>query len=128
MKQIILLDLNYTLVGNSEKKRAPFIEQIKLETYRMDLIELVRPHYVILITARPVKYQAPTLGSIAQKTGWKPQEYFFNDTNLAPQWFKRSVVINRLTKFHSEQMIAIESNPKTINEYKKMGILCLSVQ
>ncbi|MGB1127627.1 MAG: hypothetical protein ACPG3X_04575 [Opitutales bacterium] len=44
---IYLLDLNYTLVANSPKRRdppiRPFIRQIEQEAYRQWLIELLRP-------------------------------------------------------------------------------------
>ncbi|MFA6109796.1 MAG: hypothetical protein WDA75_13605 [Candidatus Latescibacterota bacterium] len=129
MKTIILLDLNYTLVSNSEKKKAPFIKQIEGEEYRKELIELVRPHTVLLITARPIKYEVSTIESLRTKTGWTPQFTAFNKYNLAPHLFKKKIVTEQIQiKFQDVVLIAIESNPKTIAEYKKLGILCLSVQ
>jgi hypothetical protein len=128
MKPVILLDLNYTLVENSHMKRTPFIEQIKLERYRQDLIELMKPFEVILITARPEKYKAPTLGSIEQKTGWKPTHAFFNDTHLMPHLFKKQTFIEKIQwRYGHESFVAIESNPKTIREYQLLGITCLTV-
>jgi hypothetical protein len=140
MKPIILLDLNYTLVGNSENKKAPFIRQIEQEEYRRDLIDLVRPHFVVLITARPDKYRTITLNHIKTQTNWQPQEAIFNNTNLAPHLFKPKAIKEMLaTKEYNSTndgrifyvlkgMIAIESNPRTIEAYKKMEILCLSVK
>jgi len=129
MKPIILLDLNYTLVANSETKKAPFIRQIEQEEYRSDLIRLVLPFHVILITARPEKYKDATLDNIMHKTNWLPDEAYFNDTNLAPQFFKRNIILDNLGKrYPLSSMIAIESNPKTIAEYHKLEILCLSIQ
>lgn len=128
MKPVILLDLNYTLVANSHMKRAQFTEQIKLERYRKDLIELVRQFEVILITARPEKYKAITLGNIEQQTGWRPAKAFFNDTNLAPHIFKKKTFVEEIEwRYGNESFIAIESNPKTIKEYHLLGIMCLSI-
>lgn len=126
---IILLDLNYTLVSNSDQKRSPFRKQIEHEVYRQDLLEALSTHYVILITARPVKYCHTTLESIQRKTGHTFAEWFFNETNLAPHVFKKKVFLERIRPVHPDaRFIAIESNPRTIAEYKKLGVLCLSVQ
>ncbi|MHB1051348.1 MAG: hypothetical protein ACYC09_14815 [Bacteroidota bacterium] len=128
MKPVILLDLNYTLVANSHMKRAPFLEQIKQERYRSDLIDLVRPFEVILITARPVKYKAVTLANIEGQTNWQPAAAYFNDTFLPPHLFKRLTFVEKIEwKYSPEKFVAIESNPKTIKEYHLLGITCLSI-
>jgi len=129
MKTIILLDLNYTLVSNSEKKAAPFTKQIEREVYRRELIDLVKPHYTILITARPARYRALTLAHIVDSTDWYPDESYFNNMNLPPHLFKKRMFIDGIQSNHSkDRFLAIESNPKTIAEYKKLGVECLSVQ
>lgn len=52
-----LVDLNYTLVGNSPKwgepRITPFSRQIEQETYRQWLVDFLRDKHAILITARP---------------------------------------------------------------------------
>lgn len=55
MKNICLLDLNYTLVGNQADTRLlrPFARRMAAEEYRADLIEAIRDDYVIIVTARP---------------------------------------------------------------------------
>ncbi|MFW5883824.1 MAG: hypothetical protein ACOCVG_05590, partial [Verrucomicrobiota bacterium] len=77
---IYLLDLNYTLVANSpprgERPLRPFTRQIEKETYRHWLIDLLQPHEVILITARPSRYKEPTLARIADQTGWQPMDAY----------------------------------------------------
>ncbi len=83
-EEFYLLDLNYTLVANSHEKHSPFAEQIRQETYRDWLVALLRSRYVILMTARPVKYRELTLDSIQEKTGWTPNESYFNSYNLPP--------------------------------------------
>ena len=73
---IILLDLNYTLVANSklkEKTKAPYSDKILQETYRLELIELIKGHTVLLCTVRKEMYRDLTLRTIAQKCdGWQP--------------------------------------------------------
>ncbi len=131
MQLVILLDLNHTLVENSTEKRSPFIKQIEGERYRKELFELIKGQTVVLITARPVKYRNETLSSIIDKM--KTYTPFimtiFNDTSLPPALFKRKAFKEQIQpKFPDAKFIAIESNPRTIAEYKKLGILCLQIQ
>lgn len=124
---IILLDHNFTLVANSDDRRSPFVEQIKIETYRQDLIEAIRQHTVILITARPERYRAATLESIKAKTGWAPAEAYFNTHGERPPEAKRRVVEGHLIgRFKPTDMLAIESNPGTRGMYKTFGIEALT--
>ena len=55
MKNICLLDLNYTLVGNQADTRLlrPFTRRMAAEEYRADLIEAIRDDYVIIVAGRP---------------------------------------------------------------------------
>jgi len=127
---IILLDLNYTLVANSEKKASPFTRQIEGEEYRQDLVELIKPAYVILMTARPEKHREATLKSIKAKTGWLPQEAFFNIRNLRPPEAKERMLLDLVFPSHGEdpdQYYAIESNPATRGMYKRYGIKAFAV-
>ena len=117
----ILLDLNYTLIFNSTEKRSPFIKQIEIERYRTDLIDSIRSHPVILITARPIKYQDVTLQNISNQTGWSPAEAFFNDNGYWPPAFKKSILDRFLLK-RNLIMVGIESNPKTRAMYLNQGI------
>lgn len=123
MKPVILLDLNFTLVANSDRKRSPFIRQIEGEIYRPDLIRALDGHHVILITARPAKYRVPTLHSIESKTGWHPDEAIFNDTGERPADFKRRVLRDQLLlRYEPGQLLGVESNPKTRAAYKALGV------
>ena len=121
---IILLDLNYTLVENSDEKLKPFINQIEAERYRAWLVNLIKPHHVILMTARPKIHHAATITSIEHKTGWQPDEAYFNAYGLAPPLAKE-----RMLKEHvlprwenSKDFLAIESNPQTRAMYARYGI------
>jgi hypothetical protein len=117
----ILLDLNYTLVSNSLEKLTPFTRQIEHERYRGDLIAALLEVPVILITARPDVHRRQTLRSIQEKTGWSPDEAFFNDTKYFPPAFKKSV-LDRFLKDRGLEFFGIESNPKTRAMYANQGI------
>lgn len=119
---IVLMDLNYTLVENSNVKRSPFTKQIEGETYRQWLIDRYRRNRVILITARPVKYREETLAHIRQVTGWRPQEAYFNETWDPPAEAKRKILTKYILPKHKGPFLAIESNPLTRKMYLKFDI------
>ena len=83
-----LVDLNYTLVGNSPKwgepRITPFSRQIEREIYRQWLVDFLRDKYAILITARPARYREQTLERILSQTGWQPQEAYFAEISATP--------------------------------------------
>ena len=66
MKNICLLDLNYTLVGNQADTRLlrPFTRRMAAEEYRADLIEAIHDDYVIIVTARPDYQMRQTMENI----------------------------------------------------------------
>ena len=131
MKNICLLDLNYTLVGNQADTRMlrPFSRRMEAEEYRADLIEAIRDDYVIIVTARPDYQMKQTMANIKRKTGWQPQEWYFNDTNAEPPVFKESALRRFILPRHGAQngpegahYYAVESNPKTRAMYARFGI------
>lgn len=128
MDRICLLDLNYTLVGNqaSTKTLWPFSRRMDAEEYRTDLIEAIRGDYVILIMARPDRQQVETLANIQSKTGWQPQEWYFNDIDAWPPAFKKSALQRFIFPKHGKDgglYYAVESNPRTRAMYAKFGIV-----
>jgi len=127
MKKICLLDLNYTLVSNQAETRLlrPFARRMAAEAYRLDLVEAIRDDYVIIITARPDYQARPTLANIKRKTGWLPQEWYFNDLDAEPPQFKQSALCRFVFPRHGadgSQYYAVESNPRTRSMYAKYGI------
>lgn len=123
--KIILLDLNFTLVSNSKTKKRPFERQIEGETYRADLLEQLRGHNIILITARPDRYKEATLASLSDKTGWQPDEAYFNEDNVWPPASKKRALERYIFPEHGEppgRYLAIESNPATRQMYGVFGI------
>lgn len=130
-----LVDLNYTLVGNSPKwgepKITPFIRQIEQETYRDWLVNFLMDKYAILITARPNKYKDVTLERIKQLTGGQPQEAYFAEIQATPPEIKEHLLLNYIFPKHGKVEAAyfgIESNPKTRAMYEKYGISSLKVE
>lgn len=130
---IIMLDLNYTLVANSPKHGTTpdrMEKRLANEQYRQWLVELVRPHTVVLITARPVTWMMKTLDRIEDQTGWRPQDACF-----APNgWWNPPAIKEHLLKkdvfpVHGEdaRYIAIESNPRTREMYARFSIPCFWV-
>lgn len=119
---IYLLDLNYTLVANSEEKHSPFCLQIQHEQYRGDLLKKLKGQTVYLLTARPAKYEEATLASIEKKTGWLPDLCFFNSYNLPPPSAKQ-IMLREILKSHKpDELFAIESNPKTREMYARNAV------
>lgn len=121
---IYLLDLNYTLVENSQNKVKPFYKQIQNEVYRSDLIEKIKGDTVILVTARPKYYQTHTLKSIEDKTDLQFADVYFNEGFAPPVWKEKALLNYIFAKYGEDttQYMAIESNPKTKAMYEKHGI------
>jgi hypothetical protein len=130
---IILLDLNYTLVANNAARGTTperMEKRLAGEEYRQWLVELVRPHTVILITARPETWLTPTLSRIEEETNWRPQHACF-----APKgWWNPPAIKEHLLKQQvfpqlgeSVPYLAIESNPRTRDMYAKFSIPSLWV-
>ena len=99
------------------------------EEYRRDLIDAIKDDYVIIITARPDYQMRQTVENIRRKTGWQPQEWYFNDINAEPPVFKESALRRFIFPKHGLQMgpegtfyYAVESNPKTRTMYSRFGI------
>ena len=126
-KRICLLDLNYTLVSNQMETRMlrPFSRRMQGEEYRSDLLDAIKDDYVIIITARPNYQQKETMENVFKKTGWKPDEMYFNDIDGQPPVFKESALHRFIFPKHGTeptQYYAVESNPRTRSMYAKYGI------
>lgn len=124
---MILLDLNYTLVGNSKSIYPYTRESIEAERYRLPLIQALRGEFVILITVRDRKWQELTLECIKKHTGWQPDDVWF-----APHFEYGGAPATKLKGLHSyvfpkygnnpKDYLAVESNPKTRLMYNENGI------
>lgn len=125
---IILLDLNATLVENTEVHTLPRTYNVHLEKYRRWLIDLIKPHYVILLTARPERYKAETLERLHEVENWQPNEAYFSDGSMKAPDIKNDFLEKHIfPKFgrqddKSEKYMAIESNSATTAIYRSHGI------
>lgn len=130
---IILLDLNYTLVANSPKRgeTPPKMEaRLRDERYRQWLVELVRPHTVVLISARPESWMLRTLDRIEEETGWRPDDACFAPKGWwSPPAIKEHLLHKAVFPIHGRdaRYLAIESNPKTREMYARFDIPCFWV-
>lgn len=129
---IILLDLNYTLVGNSAEIKyiRPFQKKIKAEKYRNWLIDLIKEYYIIIITARPDYQKQVTIESFKEKlNGWMPDEMYFQEENDRPPVAKEKLLNKYIFPKHGldNNYLAVESNPRTKIMYKKYDIPSVSV-
>ena len=130
---IILLDLNYTLVANNPGRGTTpprMKKRLQEERYRQWLVELVRPHTVILITARPNRWRELTLDRIEQETGWRPDDVCFAPKGWwNPPAIKEHLLRDCIFPAHGEdtRYIAIESNPRTREMYARFDIPCFWV-
>ena len=96
--------------------------------HRQWLVELVRPHTVVLITARPETWTIKTLDRIEEQTGWRPQDACF-----APKgWWNSPAIKQHLLKkevfpIHGvhARCIAIESNLRSREMYARHEIPCI---
>lgn len=132
---IILLDLNYTFVGNSLAtggRATPYAQRIGREQYRTDLLELIRGHYVALVTVRDAEYKAMTLDRIRRLCdGWQPEEaYFKTEPTWSPTQWKEHVLTNLMIPRFGDApgtYLAIESNEENSAMYVRHGVLSLKV-
>jgi hypothetical protein len=128
-RPVILLDLNYTLVANSEVKLQPFTKQIEQEIYRGELVDAIRELCVILITARPCTHRTATLDSIRRKTGWAPRAAYFNTLRAPPAVFKQFVLRKEiLPAYTPAELLAIESNSATRRMYENNRVQAVTCE
>ena len=130
-----LVDLNYTLVGNSPKwgepRITPFSRQIEQETYRQWLVDFLRDKYAILITARPIRYKEQTLARIFSQTNWQPKESYFAEISATPPEIKEDLLLRYIFPKHGRNgadFFGIESNPKTREKYACYDIKSLNAE
>lgn len=127
---LILLDLNYTLVANSAFLRGrPLDVRQRTEKYRgwlVDVLRMMAPEKVILVTVRGQVDQEWTLRRIAEELdGWQPDEAVFNHRDWSPPVFKEWALKNVIfPKYGSDpsRYLAVESNTETHKMYDRYGI------
>lgn len=128
--RIVLMDLNVALSSNFDQMRNFGFEDFvkNQEKYRKWMVELLRPEFVVLITARNIKWGIPTLQRISEQTDWQPDVALFNDTGIdgsnAPE-IKEHQLVNNVLKTYGDNLDiyhVIESNANTRAMYRRMGL------
>ena len=136
---LILLDYQATLVSNFSERAQwfdintvkPYEGWIKKEQMRMNLVDMLKAgnYRVILITARPKRYQEITLEQIKMQTGgWLPDEWYFNEWKANPPICKLRILKNYIYPKYGKKgsrFMAIDSNQQTRSMYQKVGIHAL---
>lgn len=125
MSRIILLDLNYTLVENSQDLGYPHHNRLHLERYRRDLWLRIKDEFVILITVRPIEFKDATLERINAQLGWQPNAAFFNEWAVKAPVCKRRLLMKYVfPRFGNDvrSYFALESNEDTRAMYATAGI------
>ncbi len=128
--RIVLMDLNVALSSNFKDMRNHGFETFvkEVEEYRQWMVDLLRPEYVILITARDKTWAQPTLKRIWDTTKWSPNHAMFNDTGIsgseAPLVKKKQVLEKVFPQYgdNPAQYFAIESNMRTREMYTGLGV------
>lgn len=122
------------LVANSPTRGTPplrpFIRQIEQEEYRQWLIDLLRPHRVILITARPNRYQEVTLARIKKNCRWEPMDAYFAEISSRPHMIKEHLLQTYILPKYGENgsgYFGLESNLMTRGMYARYGIQAIQV-
>lgn len=128
--RIVLMDLNVALSSNfGSMYQYGFEDFVKNhEKYRQWMVELLRPEFVILITARNIKWAIPTLKRIADETQWQPNVALFNDTGYdgqdAPKIKEHQMLNHVFESYGTDPSIyhAIDSNSGTRAMYRRLGL------
>ncbi len=130
LDRIVLMDLNVALSSNFKDMKYHSMENFvkEVEEYREWMVDLLRPEYVVLVTARNIKWGVPTLSRLWTTQKWLPNEAIFNDTDIkgdnAPK-IKKTQFLNKIAPRHgtdTQKYFAIESNPRTREMYSSLGI------
>ena len=124
---VILLDLNYTLIGDQQVSRhiRPIEKRVELEQYRLDLVEALAGYRVFMLTARPERQKAATLAAISRRIPQlRLEAAYFNTHDEQPPDAKRRMLKTFILPagILPSSCFAVESNPKTRAMYSVNGI------
>ena len=125
--EIILLDLNYTLIGDQMVSRyiRPIERRVEFEQYRMDLVEALAGYRVFMLTARPEYQKAATIAAMARRIPQlRLERAYFNTHDEQPPDAKRRMLETFILPDGIDPAVcfAVESNPRTRAMYATLGI------
>ena len=95
------------------------------QKYEKDLIELIKDNYVILITASPYKRSYKILRDIKEKTGFVPDESYWNFGGQPPEvkkyWMENEIIPQHGDDTTKYLAIRIQSkNKKNVPEIRRL--------
>ncbi len=125
--EIILLDLNYTLIGDQRTSRyiRPIEKRVEQEQYRMDLVEALAGYRVFMLTARPERQKAATLAALGRRIPQLVLERaYFNVFEEEPPAAKHRMMVEHVLAdgIDPAACFAVESNPLTRKMYATLGV------
>jgi hypothetical protein len=125
--EIILLDLNYTLIGDQQVSRyiRPIEKRVEHEQYRMDLVEALAGYRVFMLTARPEYQKAATIAAMARRIPQlRLERAYFNTHAEEPPAAKRRMLKTFILPdgIDPASCFAVESNPRTRKMYAGLGV------
>lgn len=136
MKKIILCDLNATLSRNWKamfpasggRGMARAIREV--EEYRPELVEWLsqtgsHDWETHLFTVRKAQWAEATLDSIRSKTGWQPDNAWFNDTQIPGRnaaLVKETLLDRMLVECEPASLFGLESNTAVHAMYRRRKV------
>lgn len=129
-RRILLLDLVWTLAVRPGGERSGNYARVirETETYRLALLRRIQEadFFVVLLTARSVRYREVTLENIARHAdGWQPDIAIFNEDEAEPPIWKSSALHRYVFPEFGPQRsryFALEANRLTRAMYRGEGI------
>jgi hypothetical protein len=125
--EIILLDLNFTLVADQQVSRRvrPIELRVEQEKYRLDLVEALAGYRVFMLTARPERQKDVTLAAIRRRIPQLVLERaYFNTHDEPPPDAKLRMMRDHILPagIAPATCFAVESNPRTRKMYAALGV------
>jgi len=125
--EVVLLDLTHTLIADQQVSRyiRPIELRVEQEQYRTDLVEAPAGYRVFMLTARPEKQKAATLGAMSRRIPQlRLEAAFFNTHDEEPPAAKLRMMRDFILPdgIDLATCFALESNPLTRKMYVGIGI------
>ena len=119
--RIILLDFFHTLIKNDDDHAR---KEIEVREYDTELIDLIRDNYVIVISACPYSKSFKALRHLKEKTGYEPDEAYWNFGRHPPALKKYWIEEEIIPRFgdDTEKLLSIESNRYSRLTYRQFNI------
>jgi hypothetical protein len=125
--KIIIISLG-SLVLSKPDKKINTATRIIQEEYRQWLVNLLKDKYTVLVTGRPAQYTEATIWSIAEKSQWKPDEFYFNSWGMPPRALKNRILHEYVFPQHGmkpENFLCIDNDHDCRVLYRGYGFMAI---